>query len=99
MLSGNAGYSARAIALEIDAGRLSPDEVFTEHQKAIDQLEEDIQAFTHRAEKMVAGKMRKYVAANALMEQPFVKDESQSVKQILGGAKVTAFARFAVGSM
>ncbi len=55
MLSGNAGYSARAIALEIDAGRLSPDEVFTEHQKAIDQLEEDIQAFTHRAEKMVAG--------------------------------------------
>ncbi len=51
------------------------------------------------AEKMVAGKMKKYIAANALMEQPFIKDEKQSVKQILGGAKVTAFARFAVGSI
>ncbi len=51
------------------------------------------------AEKMVEGKMKKFVAANALMEQPFVRDEKQSVKQILGGATVTAFARFAVGSM
>ncbi len=50
------------------------------------------------AEKMVTGKMKKFVAANALMEQPFVKDESQSVRQILGGVNVTAFARFAVGS-
>ncbi len=51
------------------------------------------------AEKIVTGKVNKFLAANALMEQPFVKDEKQTVKQILSGAKVTAFARFAVGSM
>jgi len=49
------------------------------------------------AEKMVEGKIRKFLAANALMEQPFVKDEKKAVKEVLGGATVTAFARFAIG--
>ena len=48
-------------------------------------------------EKMVEGKIRKFLADHALLEQPFVKDEKQPVKNILGSAKVTAFARFAVG--
>ncbi len=49
------------------------------------------------AEKMVEGKIRKYLAANALLEQPFVKDDKKTVKEILGGQTVTAFARYAVG--
>ena len=49
------------------------------------------------AEKMVVGKIRKFVADNALMEQKYIRDESQTIKQMLGGATVTAFARFAVG--
>ena len=49
------------------------------------------------AEKMVAGKMRKFLAGKALVEQPFVRDDKKTVKDILGGATVTAFARFAVG--
>ena len=49
------------------------------------------------AEKMVAGKLRKFLAANALLEQPFVRDEKKQVKELLAGATVTAFARFAVG--
>ena len=55
MVSENAAYSARAIATEISAGRLSPDEVFAEHQKAIDEHEDDICAFTDRNEKLNAG--------------------------------------------
>lgn len=51
------------------------------------------------AEKMVAGKIRKFVEANALMEQPFVRDDKKKVKDILGGAKVTACVRFALGAM
>ncbi|MDY6913008.1 MAG: translation elongation factor Ts [Planctomycetota bacterium] len=50
------------------------------------------------AEKIVAGKMQKFLAANALLEQPFVRDDKKKVKDILGGATVTAFARFAVGT-
>ena len=49
-------------------------------------------------EKMVAGKVRKFLAANALLEQPFIHDEKQKVKDILGSATVKAFARFAVGA-
>jgi elongation factor Ts len=49
------------------------------------------------AEKMVAGKVRKFLAALALVEQDYVRDDTKKVKQVLGGAAVTAFARFAVG--
>lgn len=48
------------------------------------------------AEKMIAGKMRKFLASRALIEQPFVRDDKKQVKEILGDAQVTAFARFAV---
>jgi elongation factor Ts len=50
------------------------------------------------AEKMVTGKIRKFVADRALLEQVFVRDDKKKVKDILGGAAVTAFARFAVGT-
>ena len=50
------------------------------------------------AEMMVEGKMRKFAAGKALLEQPYVRDDKQKVKDILGAATVTAFARFAIGS-
>ena len=46
---------------------------------------------------MGTGKLNKFLAANALLEQPFVRDDKKKVKDILGGATVTTFARFAVG--
>lgn len=49
------------------------------------------------AEKMVEGKMRKFMAGKALLEQPYVREEKKKVKDILGSATVTTFARFAVG--
>jgi elongation factor Ts len=49
------------------------------------------------AEKMVVGKINKFYQDNCLMEQPFVKDPEKTVKQVLGAAKVTAFARYQVG--
>ncbi|HPS53077.1 MAG TPA: translation elongation factor Ts [Phycisphaerae bacterium] len=51
------------------------------------------------AEKMVEGKIRKFVAERVLLEQNYVKDEKKKIKDILGKAKVVAFARFAVGDM
>lgn len=50
------------------------------------------------AEKIVAGKVKKFLADNVLLEQPFVRDEKKKVKDILGGATVTSFARFEVGN-
>ena len=49
------------------------------------------------AEKMVEGKIRKFVAERSLLEQNFIKDDKKKVKDVLGGATVKAFARFAVG--
>ncbi|MHC4482861.1 MAG: translation elongation factor Ts [Planctomycetota bacterium] len=56
-------------------------------------------------EKIVEGKVKKFLTENCLLDQPFVKDDSKSVAQVLdeaakqagGEAKITRFVRFAVG--
>ncbi len=49
------------------------------------------------AEKMVEGKIRKFLAERALVEQQYVKDDKKKIKEVLGDASILAFARFAVG--
>ncbi|MFZ2149445.1 MAG: translation elongation factor Ts [Sedimentisphaerales bacterium] len=56
-------------------------------------------------DKIVEGKMKKFFAENCLVEQPFVKDNTKSVMQVLdeaakvagGKAKIKRFARFEIG--
>lgn len=49
-------------------------------------------------EKIIDGKMGKYYSENCLMEQAFVKDDSQKVSQIIGDKfKVVKFTRFEMG--
>jgi elongation factor Ts len=55
--------------------------------------------------KIVEGKMNKFYAENCLLQQPFVKDDSKSVEQVIneaakkagGEAKIRRFVRFEVG--
>lgn len=51
------------------------------------------------AEKMVQGRLKKYLAENSLTEQPFVKNPDQSVAQFAkaAGGEVLGFTRFEVG--
>ena len=51
------------------------------------------------AEKMVAGRMKKFTGEISLTGQPFIKDPSQSVGELLksNGADVVNFIRFEVG--
>ncbi|KJZ17762.1 elongation factor Ts [Halomonas sp. S2151] len=51
------------------------------------------------AEKMVQGRLKKYLAENSLTEQPFVKDPNQSVAEFVkaAGGEVVGFTRFEVG--
>ena len=50
------------------------------------------------AEKMVEGQMRKFFEEIALLEQPYIKDPSKKVKEVIGsGGTVVAFARWQVG--
>ena len=56
-------------------------------------------------EKILEGKLRKFFADNCLLQQPFVKDDSKSVSEILaqaakeagGQADIKRFVRFEVG--
>jgi elongation factor Ts len=56
-------------------------------------------------DKIVEGKMKKFFCENCLLDQPFVKDDSRSVAQVLsdaakqagGEAEVKRFVRFEVG--
>ena len=50
-------------------------------------------------EKMIAGRMNKYLAEISLNDQPFVKDGDQKVSEYVAskGGKVTKFVRFEVG--
>jgi len=59
----------------------------------------------HIAEKMVAGKMEKFYEEVCLMEQPFIKDQTISIGQLVAAKigklgeniAVRRFARFKVG--
>ena len=56
-------------------------------------------------DKIVEGKMHKFYVENCLLQQPFVKDDSQTIEQVLadaakqagGEAKIQRFVRFEVG--
>lgn len=49
-------------------------------------------------EKIVDGKLGKYYQDNCLLEQPFVKDDSMTVAQVIGSKfKVARFTRFEMG--
>ena len=50
------------------------------------------------AEKMVVGKMRKYLDSIVLLRQPFIKDDKQQVQDILPkGVTIKAFKKIAIG--
>ena len=50
-------------------------------------------------EKMIGGRIRKFLSENSLVEQPFVKDPDMTVGKLVAaaGAGVASFARFEVG--
>ncbi|MCJ2163134.1 MULTISPECIES: translation elongation factor Ts [unclassified Pseudodesulfovibrio] len=49
------------------------------------------------AEKIVVGRMNKFYKEVCLVEQAFIKDDKQTIKQILKGASVASFHRLALG--
>lgn len=97
---------ARDIAMHIAASNplaITPDEV------SADLIAKEKEIFTAQAqesgkpaniiEKMVAGRVSKFLKEVALVEQPFVKDPDLTIAQLLKqkGATVTAFQRYELG--
>jgi len=79
---------------DIPAEVIDRERRIAEEQVAADGKPENIRA------KIVEGKLKKFAQERALLEQPFIKDDSKSVGQLVAavpGASVVRFARFKVG--
>lgn len=105
-LEGGDEALARDIAMHIAA--INPS-CIDETQVPAETIERERRIFSEQAaesgkppeivEKMVAGKLAKFLKEITLVGQPFVKDDKISVAQLLknAGASVTTFSRFEVG--
>jgi len=83
--------------LGVSQNDIPSDVVEKERKFALEQAKESGKP-DEIAEKMVEGKMRKFYESVALLEQPFVKDPDQTIKQLLpDGGDLVAFLRWQVG--
>lgn len=105
-MSGGDAELARDVAMHISA---SNPECIDEAEVPKETLERERRILTEQAEesgkppeiveKMVAGRLAKFLKEITLVGQPFVKDPDQTVGKLLksAGATVTGFVRFEVG--
>ncbi|MBE1287449.1 MAG: elongation factor Ts [Alteromonadaceae bacterium] len=106
VLTGGDAELAKDVAMHVAAASpqfVKPEDVpadVVEKEKAI-QIDIAMQSGKPAdiAEKMVSGRMKKFTGEISLTGQPFVKDPSQTVGQLLkaNGADVVNFIRFEVG--
>lgn len=84
--------------LAIGEGDISADDLGKEREILLAQVADSGKP-PEIQEKMIAGRMKKYLAEVTLLGQPFVKDPDQTVEKYLdgAGASVSAFSRFEVG--
>jgi len=88
--------------LALDKDQIEPEMIEREKAIYVDQVKNKP---ANIIDKIVEGKMKKFYAENCLLQQPFVKDDSKSVEQVLaesakqagGEAKIKRFVRFDVG--
>ena len=48
--------------------------------------------------KIIEGRLNGWFKERVLLEQPYVRDEKQTITQLLGGATIVAFAQVLIGS-
>ncbi|MDR5897756.1 translation elongation factor Ts [Halomonas vilamensis] len=106
VLKGGTSQAAKDVAMHVAAINPTvarPDEMPQEkldEEKAIILAQPDMAGKPEQiAEKMVQGRLKKYLAENSLTEQPFVKDPNQTVAEYVkdAGGEVLGFTRFEVG--
>lgn len=88
--------------LSLDKDGVDPGTIETERAIFADQVKNKP---ANIIDKIVEGKMKKFFAENCLLDQPFVKDDSKTVAEVVaqaakqagGEAKIKRFVRFGVG--
>ena len=92
-------HIASADPLVVQASDMPADVLERERRIAEEQVAAEGKPENIRA-KIVDGKLKKFAAERSLLDQPFVKDETRTIAQLLAGvkgAKVVRFARFKIG--
>jgi len=76
-----------------------PDEVVAKEREIYAAQAADSGKPAEIVEKMIEGRIRKFLAENSLTEQAFVKDPDQTVGNLVAaaGAEVVGFTRYEVG--
>jgi elongation factor Ts len=105
-LKGGDAELAKDVAMHVAA--VNPQVVSADDMPA-DVVEKEKEIFTAQAqdsgkpaeiiEKMIGGRIKKFLSENSLLEQAFVKDPEQTVGKLVAaaGAQVLAFTRYEVG--
>jgi elongation factor Ts len=95
---------ARGVAMQIAAMRpkyLTRDEVPAEIVESERRIAEQTAIEEGKPEqaipKIVEGRLNGFFKDNCLVEQPYVRDQKQTVAQLLGGARILRFARLEIG--
>ncbi|WP_017431119.1 translation elongation factor Ts [Vreelandella jeotgali] len=106
VLDGGTVEAARDVAMHVAAinpKAARPDDMpqdQLDEEKAVILAQPDMAGKPENiAEKMVQGRLKKYLAENSLTEQAFVKDPDQTVAEYVkaAGGEVNSFTRFEVG--
>jgi len=76
-----------------------PEEMIAKEREIYTAQAQDSGKPAEIVEKMIDGRIRKFLAENSLTEQAFVKDPDMTVGKLVqgAGAKVVRFTRFEVG--
>ncbi|MEY2908775.1 MAG: hypothetical protein RLZZ602_1298 [Pseudomonadota bacterium] len=76
-----------------------PEEVITKEREIFTAQAQDSGKPAEIIEKMIDGRIRKFLAENSLTEQTFVKDPETTVGKLVkaAGAEIVSFSRFEVG--
>ena len=105
VVSGGSAELAHDIAVHIAFARpkyLSRDDVPTAEVEAERQTLEAISRNEGKPEaalpKIVEGRLGGYFKTVALLDQPYAKDDKQTIAQLLGGATVVQFAQVEIGA-
>lgn len=105
-LTGGESELAKEIAMHVAAvnprvvkGEDMPEEVLAKEKEIILAQPDMAGKPAEIAEKMVGGRLKKFLAENSLVEQAFVKNPEVTVGKLAkdAGADVTSFVRFEVG--
>jgi len=104
VLSGGAAQLAHDVAVHIAFARpkyLTRDEVpadVVEHERqTLETLSRNEGKPEAALPKIVEGRLNGFYKDVALLDQPYAKDDKQSVKQFIGGATIVRFAQVEIG--